>query len=74
VSVIGYDGIAIGALKNVNLTTVSQPLAELGTLAATRLVERINNPKEPAKQLKVSAELLVRGTTSEPIKTTGLAN
>ena len=65
VSIIGYDGISIGGLKNVNLTTVSQPLAQLGTLAATRLVERMLNPKEPAKQLKVSAELLVRGTTRE---------
>jgi DNA-binding LacI/PurR family transcriptional regulator len=74
ISVIGYDGISIGGLRNVNLTTVSQPLAELGTLAATRLVERINNPKEPGKQLKVSAELLVRGTTKEPIGATGLAN
>jgi DNA-binding LacI/PurR family transcriptional regulator len=74
ISVIGYDGISIGGLRNVNLTTVSQPLAELGTLAATRLVERINNPKEPGKQLKVSAELLVRGTTKEPIGATELAS
>lgn len=74
ISVIGYDGISIGGLKNVNLTTVSQPLAELGTLAATRLVERINDPKEPAKQITVSAQLLVRGTTKEPIGATELAN
>jgi DNA-binding LacI/PurR family transcriptional regulator len=74
ISVIGYDGISIGGLKNVNLTTVSQPLAELGTLAATRLVERINNPKEPAKQITVSAQLLVRGTTKEPTGATDLAN
>jgi DNA-binding LacI/PurR family transcriptional regulator len=50
----------------VNLTTISQPLAQLGTLAATQLVERIENPKEPAKQLEVAAELLVRGTTKAP--------
>jgi DNA-binding LacI/PurR family transcriptional regulator len=68
ISIIGYDGISIGGLKNVNLTTIAQPLAQLGTLAATRLVERIENPKEPAKQLKVSAELIVRGTTKEPKK------
>ena len=74
ISVIGYDGISIGGLKNVNLTTVSQPLAELGTLAATRLVERINNPKEPAKQITVSAQLLVRGTTREPTGASDLAN
>jgi DNA-binding LacI/PurR family transcriptional regulator len=74
ISVIGYDGISIGGLKNVNLTTVSQPLAELGTLAATRLVERINNPKEPAKQITVSAQLLVRGTTKELTGATELAN
>jgi len=66
VSIIGYDGIGLGGLKNVQLTTVSQPLAQLGSLAAIRLVERIENPSEPAKQIKVSAELLVRGTASKP--------
>ena len=74
ISVIGYDGISIGGLKNVNLTTVAQPLTELGTLAAARLVERIEQPKEPAKQLNVSAELLVRGTTAAPIAATALTN
>lgn len=70
VSVIGYDGISIGGLKNVNLTTVAQPLAELGSLAAGRLVERIQHTKEPAKQIRVAAKLLVRGTTSAPSKGT----
>lgn len=74
ISVIGYDGMSIGGLRNVNLTTIAQPLTELGTLAAARLVERIEQPKEPAKQLKVSAELLVRGTTAAPTRVTKFTN
>ena len=66
VSIIGYDGISLGGLKNVELTTISQPLSQLGSLAATRLVERIENPRDPATQIRVSAELLVRGTVSHP--------
>lgn len=66
ISVIGYDGISLGALRNVSLTTIAQPLTHIGTLAATRLVERIQNPNEPSKQLRVSAELVVRGTTGAP--------
>jgi DNA-binding LacI/PurR family transcriptional regulator len=65
VSVIGYDGISLGGLRNINLTTISQPLADIGRLAANRLVERINNPKLRSKKTQVSAELVVRGTTQK---------
>lgn len=64
ISVIGYDGISLGGLRSVNLTTVAQPLAELGRLAAQRLVERIQDPSSRAQRVRVSAKLVVRGTTS----------
>ena len=44
VSVVGYDGIALGGLRTIGLTTVAQPLDEMGTLAAQRLVQRIEHP------------------------------
>ena len=66
VSIVGYDGIAFGGLKNVNLTTVAQPLSQLGSLAALRLIERISEPKQPAQQIRVAAKLLIRGTTAVP--------
>lgn len=64
ISVIGYDGISLGGLRSVNLTSVAQPLAELGRLAAKQVVERIANPKSRAQRVRVSAQLVQRGTTA----------
>ena len=66
VSVVGYDGIAIGGLRSVNLTSVAQPLTELGEVAAQRLVERIAHPRSAARHLVVDSHLVVRGTTGPP--------
>ena len=63
VSVVGYDGIAIGGLRSVNLTTVAQPLTELGEVAAQRLVARIDDPRARAHHVTVESRLIVRGTT-----------
>jgi DNA-binding LacI/PurR family transcriptional regulator len=63
VSVIGYDGISIGGMRRLNLTTIAQPLADLGRLAAQHMLYRINNRTAPATRQHVSATLIVRGTT-----------
>jgi len=63
ISIIGYDGIRLAGLRSVNLTTVAQPLAELGRLAATRLLERLEKPTRPTQHDRVSSQLIVRGTT-----------
>lgn len=63
VSVVGYDGISLGGLRRVNLTTVGQPLAELGRRAAELLLNRISEPTTTAQRDLLAAELIVRGTT-----------
>jgi len=63
VSVVGYDGIAIGALRSIDLTSVAQPLADLGARAAERLFERIADPERAARHERVESTLAVRGTT-----------
>lgn len=64
ISVVGYDGIALGALRTLNLTTVAQPLAEMGLAAARQLFARIESPRSRAQHVSVDSTLLVRGTTS----------
>lgn len=63
ISVVGYDGIRLGGLRSVNLTSVAQPLAELGKLAAKSIIERIEKPNSQSKRIRVASELVVRGTT-----------
>ena len=43
ISVVGYDGIHLA--KVMRLTTYSQNSAELGSLAAERLIRLIEHPK-----------------------------
>lgn len=67
ISVVGYDGISLGGLRSISLTTVAQPLSHLGQLAAQRILSRIESPNQPAEHLRVTSSLVVRGTTGRPV-------
>jgi len=62
-SVVGYDGMALGGLRSLDLTTVAQPLREMGHAAARMLLERVERPREAPAHLDVAPQLVVRGTT-----------
>lgn len=66
VSVLGFDDIYAAAFLNPALTTIRQPLFEMGSLAARTLLERLTK-KEPAEKppetLTVEPELIVRAST-----------
>jgi DNA-binding LacI/PurR family transcriptional regulator len=66
VSVVGFDDIPSAAYQNPGLTTVRQPLREMGVLAAETLLRRINAaPGTPyAKVITVEPELVVRASTA----------
>jgi LacI family transcriptional regulator len=67
VSVVGFDDIQSAAYQNPGLTTVRQPLREMGELAAKTLVRRIEGASGPARAqrtIRVTPELVVRGTTA----------
>lgn len=66
VSVVGFDDIQSAAFQNPGLTTVRQPLREMGRIAAESLLRRINAPATAAypKEIVVEPELIVRGTTA----------
>jgi len=66
VSVIGFDDIQSAAYQNPGLTTIRQPLREMGMTAAETLLARINAPKNAdyPKNIVVEPELIVRGSTA----------
>jgi DNA-binding LacI/PurR family transcriptional regulator len=66
VSVIGFDDIQSAAYQNPGLTTIRQPLREMGMTAAETLVRRISAPKNAdyPKNIVVEPELIVRGSTA----------
>ena len=68
VSVVGFDDIQNAAYHNPRLTTVRQPLREMGRIAARLLLERINAPKRSDARsdgsfVIVDPELIVRDST-----------
>lgn len=64
VSVVGFDDIQSAAFQNPSLTTVRQPLREMGRAAAEILLKRINRPgSELHDKHTVEAELVIRETT-----------
>lgn len=67
VSVVGYDGTQLGALRSVGLTSVAQPLAEMGHRAADQLFDRIKGRRTRAQHLMLEAHLEVRSTTGPPL-------
>ena len=70
VSVVGFDDIQSAAFQNPGLTTVRQPLRQMGVIAAETLLRRINaSPNSPyPKSITIEPELIVRASTASAAK------
>jgi DNA-binding LacI/PurR family transcriptional regulator len=67
VSVIGFDDIQASSYLMPRLTTVRQPLREMGELAAKHLLLRISNGNGRGPQMiSIAPELVVRESTGPP--------
>ena len=69
ISVVGFDDIQGAAYSNPTLTTVRQPLSDMGRLAAQILLERIEGTKEYQAEIPIEPELVVRQSTAAAPKT-----
>jgi LacI family transcriptional regulator len=62
VSVLGFDDIQAASYIIPSLTTIRQPLQQMGALAASSLLKKLAQEKLP-DTLKVDPELIVREST-----------
>jgi LacI family transcriptional regulator len=67
VAVVGFDDIYAGMLLTPTLTTVRQPMRQLGQRACTRLLARIADPSLPHQVELLATELVVRESCGCPI-------
>ncbi len=66
VAVTGFDDIFVGGLVEPTLTTVHQPMRELGEQACARLLERIASPGLPQTVQLLPTELVLRSSCGCP--------
>ncbi len=67
ISVVGFDDILSASTNNPALTTVRQPLNEMGQIAATTLLQLIQreNPDPPKSSIRVVPTFIVRESTAD---------
>jgi|SRR5581483_2585042 LacI family transcriptional regulator len=66
VSVIGFDDINVAAYHTPRLTTIRQPLHDMGEIAARILLQRLQGFKNYPEEFAVPPELIIRETTVPP--------
>lgn len=63
-SIVGFDDIPMAAYILPALTTVMQPIYDMGRAAVAILLERIGEPDRKTQRLELSPELIVRQSTA----------
>jgi len=71
ISIVGFDDIPQSAMINPSLTTVQQPLEQMGRVATQMLLGILKNPQKDVGRIELPTELIVRSSTSVPKNGTG---
>jgi LacI family transcriptional regulator len=71
ISVVGFDDIQSAAFYNPSITTIRQPLHQMGTIAARVLLERVRGQIEVPRMLPLLPELVIRESTCPPAEKPG---
>ena len=67
ISIVGFDDIHQASQVNPPLTTVRQPLEEMGRTAAQMLLDYIADPEKEVERIDLPTQLIVRAST-RPLK------
>lgn len=66
VSVVGFDDIPLASLTYPKLTTVRQPLVQIGQVAVRLLLERLEEPENEARRVTLATEMVIRDSCAPP--------
>lgn len=72
ISILGFDDVPQSAMVRPALTTVRQPLEQMGRVAIQMLQDILKNPEKEVDQMRLPTELIIRDSAQPP--NTGLAN
>ena len=62
VAIVGYDDIPMAAYSHPPLTTIRQPMQEVGETATRKLIELIDNPSSEREEILLKTKLVRRGS------------
>ena len=62
VAVVGFDDIALAMYTEPPLTTVKQPVREIGKLATELIMARVNGERKEPQSRRLKTSLIVRGS------------
>jgi DNA-binding LacI/PurR family transcriptional regulator len=68
----GFDDVKYASLLSVALTTIHQPCSDIGAAAVMAMVERIQNPKLPPRDILLDFRLVVRESTGGTSRSGGV--
>lgn len=63
VAIVGYDGLFSSLITTPQITTVKQPLEDMGREAIKLLLNRIENPDMPPDRITYPVKMFVRGSS-----------
>jgi LacI family transcriptional regulator len=66
VSIVGFDDLEEAALVTPALTTVRQPLAEMGRMAVSLLLRLLDKQRVEALRVELATKLVIRESTAPP--------
>jgi len=66
VAVAGFDDIPAAAAIFPAVTTIAQPIAELGALGVRLILDRIAHPEASTQRIELATTLIVRESTAPP--------
>ena len=66
ISIVGFDDLEEAALVTPALTTVRQPLAEMGRMAVSLLLRLLNKQRVETLRVELATKLVVRESTGIP--------
>ena len=68
ISLVGFDGMPINDLLGPPLTSIAQPIDDLGRRGAERLLAMINGEPFEATRTRLPVELVTRASVAAPRK------